>query len=589
MSLPPTLNASGNETGSEWTPGSRSSGKMTCSRARLCASSRASSSSRTVEAREAALVSPWWVSVTAFPPTVSPWTTRRRSVPGSRGVRQRPWVLSSRGHRAEHRGQHFREHGWVVVDALPWRARSELAAWVDEIAALPEAVGVLQHREATDSGRSCAAANNFSKSIAGCASCSAPDRSSRSRAVLLDEPAVLYKEKINYKLPGGAGYTAHQDAPAYPMITSHVSAMIAVDDASSDNGGLEVVSGCFASVLPTDARGCIDGAIVETLAWEPVTSRRAAPCGSTAVRPTAAAPTTPIGPAGRCTRPTTPDARVTAAPSTTRRSAACSRPPRPEIARRSRSSGTSKDGRREGRVHRARRAPRPSRRRRPHAGPGRAGRAAGGAPGRATAVMTSATYPNHASFATGVAPREHGIVTNWVPETGRLVPAWKLGPARTDAVRRVPGRRGPSAAVFSDQCLVGVMGARAADAHWPPDGVPPAEVRRDAHDYIDDRDTMIELVAALDAGPDVVVSQLNAPDTAAHVEGPDTEAAFGCTARPMRSSVAVRDHLDWNDTVWIIVSDHDQETLDDRRPVDLRPEFARRGWTSSRSPKAAPP
>ena len=65
-----------------------------------------------------------------------------------------------------------------------------------------------------------------------------------------------------------------------------------------------------------------------------------------------------------------------------------------------------------------------------------------------------------------------------------------------------------------------------------PTGLPTASPRpsasRDAHDYIDDRDTMIELVAALDARPDLVVSQLNAPDTAAHVEGPDTEAALAC-------------------------------------------------------------
>ena len=29
--------------------------------------------------------------------------------------------------------------------------------------------------------------------------------------------------------------------------------------------------------------------------------------------------------------------------------------------------------------------------------------------------------------------------------------------------------------------------------------------------------------------------------------------------------------------MWIIVSDHDQEPLDDLPPIDLRPEFARRG------------
>jgi hypothetical protein len=39
----------------------------------------------------------------------------------------------------------------------------------------------------------------------------------------------------------------------------------------------------------------------------------------------------------------------------------------------------------------------------------------------------------------------------------------------------------------------------------------------------------------------------------------------------------MREHLRWDDTVWIIVSDHDQETVDDREPVDLQAEIERRG------------
>jgi len=84
---------------------------------------------------------------------------------------------------------------------------------------------------------------------------------------------VLYKEKVNHKLPGGAGYSAHQDAPAYPMIDVHVSAMIAVDDADASNGGLEVVSACFDRVLPVDERGCIAPAIADALQWDPVALR----------------------------------------------------------------------------------------------------------------------------------------------------------------------------------------------------------------------------------------------------------------------------------------------------------------------------
>ena len=204
-------------------------------------------------------------------------------------------------------------------------------------------------------------------------------------------------------------------------------------------------------------------------------------------------------------------------------------------------------------------------------------RVAGGAAVRARSVMTSATYPNHATFATGAAPRDHGIVANWVPETGRLVPAWKLGPSVPtifDACREA-GRT--SAAAFSDQYLVGVMGARAADDHWPRNCVPPPDARLDAHGFVDDRDTFVELRRALDAAPDLVVGQLNAPDTAAHVFGPDSEGALASYRATDGLLAEIREHLVWDDTVWIVVSDHDQEPVDVPEPIDLRPEFEQRG------------
>jgi hypothetical protein len=202
---------------------------------------------------------------------------------------------------------------------------------------------------------------------------------------------------------------------------------------------------------------------------------------------------------------------------------------------------------------------------------------AGVAPGHARAVMTAATYPNHASFATGARPREHGIGTNFVPRTGGLTPAWELGPAVPTLFDSCHAAGRSSAAVVGDQCLVGVMGARRADSHWPQNGEIPDGARRDAHGYIDDDDTVVELLAAIDARPDLVVSQLNAPDTAAHVHGPDSEAALAVYRDTDARLAVIRDHLDWHDTVWIVVSDHDQETVVEREPIDLRPAFARRG------------
>lgn len=202
----------------------------------------------------------------------------------------------------------------------------------------------------------------------------------------------------------------------------------------------------------------------------------------------------------------------------------------------------------------------------------------GRAPGGAVAVMTSATYPNHATFSTGTAPVHHGIVTNWVPEPGRVVPAWKRGvraPTLFDACRRA-GRT--SAAVVGDQHLVGVMGATAADHHWPPGGAPPAGVGLDVMGYLLDADTAAELCAVVDAGPDLVVAQLNGPDTAAHVHGPDDDAALAGYRDTDEWLTAVGEHLDWDDTVWIIVSDHDQETVDPHHePIDLQQVLTARG------------
>jgi ectoine hydroxylase-related dioxygenase (phytanoyl-CoA dioxygenase family) len=92
-------------------------------------------------------------------------------------------------------------------------------------------------------------------------------------SALLGEPAVLYKDKINYKLAGGAGYSPHQDAPAYPFIDQHVSCMVAVDDATLENGCLEVVDGQHLEVLPQDELGCIRADVVAAMQWHAVELR----------------------------------------------------------------------------------------------------------------------------------------------------------------------------------------------------------------------------------------------------------------------------------------------------------------------------
>jgi len=88
------------------------------------------------------------------------------------------------------------------------------------------------------------------------------------------EPFVLFKEKINYKLPHGGGFPPHQDAPAYNQFGQdvHITVMIAVQDATLENGCLEVVRGGHKlGLLPQNqSDGTLLESYVQSSIWEPL-------------------------------------------------------------------------------------------------------------------------------------------------------------------------------------------------------------------------------------------------------------------------------------------------------------------------------
>lgn len=168
----------------------------------------------------------------------------------------------------------FRERGWALTPTLGAAEAAELVRWVDEVAAWPDEDGEwMHHRELTDAGPALCRTENFTPFHAGLRALLTTGPMLDVAGALLGEPAVLYKEKVNYKLPGGAGYAPHQDAPAYRFVETHVSCMVAIDDATLDNGCLEVVEGHHREVLPVDDEGCIRAEVVEALEWTPVEVR----------------------------------------------------------------------------------------------------------------------------------------------------------------------------------------------------------------------------------------------------------------------------------------------------------------------------
>lgn len=194
------------------------------------------------------------------------------------------------------------------------------------------------------------------------------------------------------------------------------------------------------------------------------------------------------------------------------------------------------------------------------------------APHSIPGVLPASTYPNHATWVTGELPVVHGIVGNHVRGgDGRFRPAAQVGPQVPTIFDLIAAADLTSAVVVSDQDLIGVLGARAATTHWPPDGVVPDDAATDAHGYLDDSVTMPWLLAALADEPDLVFGHLNAPDTAAHVHGPDGGAAISRETDARLGAVRAAIEARHEDTVVVVASDHAAESISQPEPIDLTP------------------
>jgi len=165
----------------------------------------------------------------------------------------------------------FRRLGWVVIPgALDPERLAAIDHAVDELQSWATAGGPgLHHFEQTDAGAVIARSEDFvdDSDVLRDLICGAVIMD--VLADLLGEPAVLFKEKINYKQPGGGGFAPHQDAAAYRFVDHHISCMVPLDPATVANGCLWVAPGYDGGMLATDGRGRIDESVAATLDWQP--------------------------------------------------------------------------------------------------------------------------------------------------------------------------------------------------------------------------------------------------------------------------------------------------------------------------------
>lgn len=92
---------------------------------------------------------------------------------------------------------------------------------------------------------------------------------------ILKEPPFLFKEKINYKYKGTGKYNPHQDIHAHDMSPLafqeyHLNCTIFVDDATLENGCLEVAPGYKGQLLQKNPDGSIVPEICNKIPWIPL-------------------------------------------------------------------------------------------------------------------------------------------------------------------------------------------------------------------------------------------------------------------------------------------------------------------------------
>ena len=166
----------------------------------------------------------------------------------------------------------YAEHGYVVLrQALSADRVAEVVGWVDEVATWADGDGPgLHHFEQTDEGPALARSEDLIGHHAGLRSFLTEGLVADLAGALLGEPAALYKEKVNYKQPGGAGFAPHQDAPAYRFVDFHVSCMVPLDPATEASGCLWVADGRPREVLAMDGLRGLTDEVVASFDWHPV-------------------------------------------------------------------------------------------------------------------------------------------------------------------------------------------------------------------------------------------------------------------------------------------------------------------------------
>ncbi|MES1166859.1 MAG: phytanoyl-CoA dioxygenase family protein [Pseudomonadota bacterium] len=144
----------------------------------------------------------------------------------------------------------FARDGYLVLRGLftPQEIASAGVA-IDELAARPPSIGnemvYFEDSVTHPAVRVLSRIERFLDRSAGLRALILDPRLTETTGELFGEPAALFKEKINFKVPGGRGFEAHQDIqPGWDAYADYfLSALVTIDPSTVANGCLELAAG----------------------------------------------------------------------------------------------------------------------------------------------------------------------------------------------------------------------------------------------------------------------------------------------------------------------------------------------------------
>jgi ectoine hydroxylase-related dioxygenase (phytanoyl-CoA dioxygenase family) len=141
----------------------------------------------------------------------------------------------------------FARDGYVILPgAFDESDAATIERWTREVTSLPEEPGkhwVFHEKSKTDGRDLINRIEYISRFHDGYAELNrvlaAP------AALLFGQDVVLFKEKINFKMPGGSGFEPHQDSQAgwEDYAPNFINVMVCIDEATIENGCLELAPG----------------------------------------------------------------------------------------------------------------------------------------------------------------------------------------------------------------------------------------------------------------------------------------------------------------------------------------------------------